>query len=219
MKTSHFWIIIVFLLGICLFGIYKSVELATRNAVLSHNLNTLKTKLGATEQSLKATRQSLGESYLKNAELEGRLMVLDKKAAEQAAAIKGHLRRIEDLTVKLTHTARANASLSGQNKEINARLFREKLEADEMRHKLSSVVELKKAIKELRVSLKQAKKKNKPVVKRPAKKKILEMPQEKAVVPDTEDGNSGFLIKDGHSTYQDFVDIRVIPAEPAAVNQ
>ncbi len=150
MKSIHFWIIIAVLLGAAVFGIFKSFELAFKNASLRHTLEAVQIQLAATEKSLASTRAALGESYLKNAELEGRLIVMDKKVEVQAEAIKAHLAKISVLSSKLQETARANARLSARNQEIAHELFKERLDADKMREKLSSISELKRAIAELK---------------------------------------------------------------------
>jgi uncharacterized membrane-anchored protein YhcB (DUF1043 family) len=218
MKNSILWAIIAILLGIALFGFLKSLELATRNVVLTNSLGVLKTKLDKTQVSLDSAKQALSESYLKSAELEGRLAVMDKKLNQQARDIKGYLGKISDMSVKLQYTARANASLYAENKGITNQLLRTRLESQEMRTKLSSITELKKAIKELKVKIRQEKKSRKiqPAIQKKAvqEKKVLMLPAQEEIMEQPFEGNAGFLIKDGKSTFEGLVDIRVVPAEP-----
>lgn len=222
MKNTHIWAIVAILLGFSAFGIFKSVELSVRNAGLNKSMRALERELVLTQKSLATTRNVLGESYLKNAELEGRLIAMDAKVAVQARDIKAHIAKINALSSKLQETARANAFFSARNKEIAHELLAEKLDADEMRRKLSSVVELKKAIKELRVKVKSAIKSEraeakKAIVAQPERKEILESEPQKLLEP--VEGNEGYIIKEGRSTYTGWVDVSVVTSGPVVISQ
>ncbi|HAJ56428.1 MAG TPA: hypothetical protein DCL35_01515 [Candidatus Omnitrophica bacterium] len=217
MRSPVIWAIIAFLLGISLFGIYKSLELGTKNLVLSNSLSALKTELNMTQASLAAARQSLGDSYMKNAELEGQLALMDKRLDRQAEDIKGYVGKISFMSAKLAETARANAALYAENKGIANQSIRAKLETQEMRNKLSSIAELKKAIKELKVRISKEKK-LKPASpsgqkKMARKNKTFALFARKEIIRQPIVGNGGFLIKDGRPTLNGVVDIRVVPAE------
>ncbi len=222
MKNAHIWAIIAILLGFSAFGIFKSVELSVRNAGLNKSMRALERELVLSQKSLAATRNVLGESYLKNAELEGRLIAMDAKVAVQARDIKAHIAKINALSSKLQETARANAFFSARNKEIAHELLTEKLDADEMRRKLSSVVELKKAIKELRVKVKSAIKSEraeakKAIVAQPERKEPLNFEPQKPLEP--VEGNEGYVIKEGRSTYAGWVDVSVVTSGPVIISQ
>jgi septal ring factor EnvC (AmiA/AmiB activator) len=222
MKNTHIWAIVAILLGFSAFGIFKSVELSVRNAGLNKSMRALERELVLTQKSLATTRNVLGESYLKNAELEGRLIAMDAKVAVQARDIKAHIAKINALSSKLQETARANAFFSARNKEIAHELLAEKLDADEMRRKLSSVVELKKAIKELRVKVKSAIKSDrseakKAIVAQPERKEPLNFEPQKPL--ESVEGNEGYVIKEGRSTYTGWVDVSVVTSGPVIISQ
>jgi predicted RNase H-like nuclease (RuvC/YqgF family) len=210
MKSPVLWVIIALLVGISVFGILKSLELTARNVALSHSVTQLKSELDITQTALKASRQALGDSYLTNAELEGRIAKMDARLNEQAMNIKGYLAKISAMSQKLQETAQANVMLSASRTETANQLMRERFMAREMRMKLSSITELKKAIKELRVSLKRSPR-AKPAAVR--KKRMLELSEPKEIVDEPLKGNAGFVVKDGKSTFEGLVDICVVPEE------
>lgn len=212
MKTLILWAIIAFLVGISVFGIFKSLELTFRNVVLGRSVTQLKSELDTAQVALKASRQALGESYFNNAELEDRLAQMDTKLNKQAENINGYLAKISLMSEKLQETAKANVVLYASHTEIANQLMREKLDAGEMRKKLSSITELKKAIKELKARLRRSRRAD-PVAVVVKKKNMPEFPESKEIVGEPFKGNAGFLVKDGKSTFEGLVDIRVVPEE------
>mgnify|MGYP001427327861 CR=1 FL=1 len=211
MKTSILWVIVALLIGISVFGILKSLELTTRSVILGRSVTQLKSELDIAQVALKASRQALGDSYLNNAELEGRLAKMDAKLNEQAMNIKGYLVKISLMSEKLQGTAQANVVLSASHTEIANQLMREKLGVQEMRKKLASITELKKAIMELKKSLGRSEKVRPDAVAK--KKRMLGFPGAKEIVDEPLKGNAGFLVKDGKSTFEGLVDIRVMLEE------
>ena len=209
MKTALIWVFVALLFGFALFGFFKSLELATRNAILNNSIAMVKDRLDTTDVALKASRQALSDSYLKNAELEGTLAGVELKLTRQSKEIESYVGKISLLSEKLQDTARDNAYLSRRNEEMTNQLMREKLEADEMRSKLSSVVELKKAIRELKIKMRQSKKS----APRVSPASASELPERKEITKELIEGNRGYFIKDGQSVFEEIVDIRVVPAE------
>lgn len=217
MRIYILWAIIAILLGVSLFGIYKSIELVAKNFALSNALSSLNSELDAAKASLAGTRQSLGDAYLRNAELEGQLAVMDKRLNRQEEDIKGYLDKISSVSEKLKEVARANAALYAENRSMAGQALRSKLETQEMRKKLSSISELKKAIKELKVRISSEKKSKAASAhgknKTEHKKKVSGGFVRREIAEQFVAGNGGFLIKDGRPTFvRRTVDIRVIPA-------
>ncbi|HQP91565.1 MAG TPA: hypothetical protein PLU24_02715 [Candidatus Omnitrophota bacterium] len=226
MKNTYFWAIIAVLSGATVFGMYKSIELTAKNLALRGSMHALEAELLTTQKSLASTKKVLGESYLKNAELEGRLIAMDAKVAQQARDIRKHLSKISALSAKLQETAKANAFFSARNQEIAHELFNEKLAADEMRGKLSSITELKKAIKALRSKVKTAVREErlKPAMQltEPAdevNKAGISRPKKLTKSIDILDGNGGYLVKEGKSTYTGWIDVDVVASGPVVISQ
>ena len=124
---------------------------------------------------------------------------LKEQLAQKNKNLKDYLMAGKRRITRLFHD---NSKTQGSLEELNAKLFILKAENKalidshkriyaenaQFKLKLSSIAELKKAIKEL-------------------KARKLEVPEMEA------DGNQGFLIKDGRSTAVDRVKIEVIPAQ------
>ncbi len=216
MKIAVFLAIIAFLLGIAIFGIYKSLELVTENAALGHSFSAANDELASTRSALNASRSALGEAYLKNAKLEDRAGLMEEKLTKQEDDIKTYGQKLESMSKRLRETASENATLFAKNKQINDQLFRTKLEVEELRGRLSSVAELKIALKEAKIKQRQQKRTKRavPVLAKVDRVEVVESDNE---VDHGPDGNAGFLTKNGKSTFQDLVDIQVLAVESEQV--
>ena len=211
MKTSFLWGIIALLLGASVFGVYKSIELLKKNSDLSRAVDNLKLKLVTTEAFLNQTKEALRESQFDNAKLEGKNRVLNSKLSEKEKQLQRYKENLTMLSNKLKQTVEINASLAEKNRETSDRLVRLEFENDEMKNKLSSIPELKKAIKDLKIKIRQEKRSKRAVQTK--QEKILAVPALTEAVDVDLKGNRGYLLKDGRPTF-DAVDIRVLPAEP-----
>jgi septal ring factor EnvC (AmiA/AmiB activator) len=220
MKTHVFLAIIAFLLGIALFGIFKSLALFKRNLDFTHKVGLLTMDLDTAQTSLKNTRAALSDSYMKSAELEGNIKDLETKFSKKEKEAKGLIDTINRLSQELKEASDSNENLSGANKELRDRSLRIELENSELKMKFSSIHELKLAIKELKIRMRMEKQ-HKP--KQPATRvKNLFKPAQpaehvvlKAPLSDNKEteGNMGFFIKDGKSTFDGIVNIEVMPVE------
>ncbi len=228
MKISIYVVLIAFLLGIALFGIFKSITLLKHNMELNQAVGRLTLDLETTQSTLKETKQALSDAYLKNSELEGGLKDSQAKLEQKEEELKNSIAHIAQLTEKLKEVVGINEDLSRVNADIQDRTLRTELENSEMKKKLSSVDEMKKAIKELRIKIREEKRKKrvkvvpqkkqkeeKPVPVQPPKPLLQQSePLHAAKISlDNTLGNKGFFIKDGKSTFEDLVDIRVVPMD------
>lgn len=223
MKSSVLIVVLALLLGAALFGIFKSLELSKRNADLHASMDLLQGKLNQTEFSLKEARSFVGEVSLKNARLESEVSFLNEKLSRKEKEVSEQNAQISLLMQRFRETAQVNLALLDQHNSMSSRMVRVELENAEMKKKLSSVDELKKAIKELkarrnlvaretRLVQKKRTGQRAPVNKAPASKKrtIFGPPQSS---DDLKSGNEGYVVRQGKSTYEGLVEIRVIPTE------
>ena len=211
-KTSGLWIALALVLGVAFFGIYKSIKLIKQNTALSQSLNEVKIELAGTELTLKQTQDRLRQSDTKNVELTKDIETATAKLAKTEEGLFVYQKRLDRLSNKLKVATETNADLGVKNMETLNRLMRAEFENSEMKKTLSSVAELKRAIKELK------KKPGKEKPPAPSGKPFVwfwNTPQAKAPEKPIE-GNKGFFIKDGEPTFQKVVTINVLPAEPTA---
>lgn len=163
-------------------------------------LVTLKEKRSL-QLSLKQTQDKLGESVKENQKLVQQLEKekqfqehLVSKNATLKMNIKASRERLGKAFSELNQLQTQGALLKAENGTLST-------ENENLKIKLSSIVELKKAIREL---------------KRQAVK-VVQNIKEKIQTDKTLEGNRGFLIKDGKVTSLEQVRIEVVPAP--AVNK
>lgn len=201
-----------------------------KNSDLSGQVDTLQIQVASLQVNLNKTQNLLSESYVKNAELENDAVFLRKRITRIQAHLAEERKRIIALGQHLYETVRTNEHLYSRNEEMSQHNLRLSFENQEMRKTLSSVSELKKAISALRKKTKRSPavrpvvpvRKTKSIALRP--KAPVRSPEPVEPVPEilpdaTLNGNLGFIVKDGHSTFEDLVNIKVIPAETAGVSQ
>lgn len=180
--------LIILLLSITAFSMVKYLsELNTRYR-LQGSLSKAQDEIAVLVQEKQGLLQELGEEkglkeqlLLKNAGLKDYLKASRNKIAhlfQDKTRIRASL---EDTSAKFSILKAENRALIGQRQRIY-------VENEQFKTKLSSVVELKKAIRELRTK----------------KRKVL--------TPETE-GNRGFLIKNGQLTTPEKIKIEVVPAQ------
>lgn len=216
MKPSKLTFIIAFLLGISIFGLYKSLELLKKNISLTSSIGELDKELTVVSASLKETKDSLGESQQRNARLEDDINSLGVNLSNTEKEVQKQQRNASILFEKLNEATDANDALVARNEEMEDAFIRMSFENSELKKKFSSVSELKKAIRELKVAAAKAKKgrlaeKQKKQVPRSAKAKAKVKTKDASEAQSP--GNRGFVVKDGQSTFQGIVNIEVLPVE------
>jgi chromosome segregation ATPase len=215
MKISVFTVITAFLLGIALFGIFKALVLLKDNIDLNRAVGRLTLDLQSSETNLKQTRAALSDTYMKIASLDVDLGDAKSKLGIKEKELKGLFGYNKQLTQQLKKISAAYENVSEANKDMQDRALRTELENSEMRKKLSSVDELKKAIRDLKAKMRQERKKKSAAP--PVKGKLKE--KEKLVAPPLvshpliSEGNMGYFVKDGKSTFEGTVAIKVVPVE------
>lgn len=181
-------ILIILLLGITAFSMVKYVSELKERYRLQDSLMQAQDRITALAQE----RQNLLQEIGKEKGLKEQLALKNKGLKNYLRASKDRISRffrdntvvennLEEVSAKFSILKAENRSLIGSRERIYA-------ENEQMKLKLSSVVELKKAIRELK---------------------------SKKYVPHDliAEGNEGFLFRDGHSTVLEKVKIEVIPAQ------
>ncbi len=185
------------LAGITLFSVYQYLQGLKEKYALLNTLNEVKNQVTVLENE----KQNLLQTLEKEKEASQQLKALNSRLKDN---LRAGIREIAHLNAELQKTRlvleQANAQVAGL-KDENATLKsqRDKLaeEKQGLLARLGSLRELKKALIELR-------------------KQALEVGAEMKEQSQSEEGNKGFVIKDGKSTYPAQVRIEVAPA-PALV--
>jgi len=199
-------ILIVLLLTIAVFCVFKYIASLKEKYDLLNTLNQIKEQVATLEKK----EQGLLETLEKEKELQRklsqensglkdglkiskiRLMKLFREAKETQKSI-------EQLNAQFSILKAENKALIEKEDKLKAQFSQVSQENETLKARLGSVVELKKAIREL---------------KRQMRKVSIEINQETQDEKIVE-GNHGFLIKDGKLTYPTRVRIKVIPTPPA----
>ncbi|MHB8155470.1 MAG: hypothetical protein ACYDFR_05400 [Candidatus Omnitrophota bacterium] len=177
---------LILLLGITVFSMVRYVSELKARFRLQDSLTQAQGDVDALSQEKRNLLQELG----KEKELNEQLAAKNVKLKDYSRASKARMTRLfrdnSKTQNELEETNFKFAILKAENKALIDNHKRNYLEIEQFKLKLSSVVELKKAIRELRT-------------KRPKASGL-------AI-----EGNQGFLIRDGRSTLEK-IKIEVIPA-------
>jgi len=207
-------ILILLLLAITVFSVFKYVSVLNEKDELSNTLNQVKKQITALEKE----KQNLLETLKKEKEIQQKLAERNSELKENLKAGKIRLtklfrdvrekqRSIEQLNSKPPILKTENTALDDKNKaladkvdKLKAKLRQVSQENESLKAKLSSIAELKKALRELKIQVRKVSKVSTEIKPKTQEyKKIVE-------------GNRGFLLKDGKLTYPARVRIEVIPA-------
>ncbi len=221
MKTSTIWSIAAILLGISAFGIAKSFELLKKNEKLDRSMSELKVELTQASSTLKETnavlqdlKASMREANYKNDQMEGQIKVLESKLTKRDKEIATYADNLALFSKKLEEASGVNKSLAAKNSQMANQMVRIEFEKIEMARKLSSIPELKNRINQLR--------KHSRVITRQrqlaqeAKRRGLKYSEFQQMLDNSPDGNRGYIVRDGESTFQDLVEIKVMAADEPA---
>ena len=192
-------ILIVLLLTIAVFSVFKYTSSLKEKNDLLNTLNQIKEQIATLEKE----KQNLSQALEKEKELQ-------RKLSQENSGLKDGLKISKIRLMKLFRDAskmekefqQLNSQISilkAENKALIEKENQAKLKLSEYETKFNSIAELKKAIRELK---RQMHKVSIEINQKTQDEKIVE-------------GNHGFLIKDGKPTYPTRVRIEVIPTPPA----
>ncbi len=185
-------IIIAVLFGVTVFSVYKYIASVKENSDLSANIRQLNTDVKALEDEKNGLVKNLNQEKelntvlnQENNGLKDNLNQTQAKLAQMETDFQSSQKAIEDLDSQISLVKAENTALRDQIQGLELDINQAKADKEQLQVRLSSLAELKKAIKELRQKARLAKKQ---VQKRIETK-------EKIIL-----GNNGFLIKDGKPT-------------------
>ena len=178
---------LILLLGISAFSMIRYVSELKARFRLQDNLTQSQGEVAALTQEKQNLLQELGKEKEFNAQLTAKNVNLKAYLKASKERITRSFRDISKAQNELEDVSAKFSVLKAENKALIDSRKRIYLENEQFKLKLSSVVELKKLIRELRFG--------------------------KSKTPDLGiEGNQGFLIKDGRSTLEK-IKIEVIPAK------
>ena len=200
-------ILIVLLLTLTVFSVFKYILALKEKEELSQALNQVREQAATLEKE----KQNLLEVLKKEKELKQRVIQQNSVFKDNLKASKIRLRRlfrdvrekqnsIEQLNSQISISKAENKALVEKEGKLKVELTQVAQENESLKEKLSSIIELKKAIRELKKTHKV--------------NKVNIETKQKAQAEKIVEGNYGYLIKDGQITYPAKVKIEVIPVAP-----
>ncbi len=199
-------IIILLLLGLAVFGIVKYIILQREKYDLIESVKQMKVQLAQLENEKQGIKRSYEEEKTlhlaaqeKNVQLEGSLKSTQEQLDKITLDYQGLKEDVEKLNAEVSAVKAEKTFLAEENDELQVKLSDVKNENESLIARLTSIPELKKAIRELKKQMRNA--------GHEIKKKIM---SEKKII-----GNQGFVIKQGQPTVSSKVKIEVQPAEEA----
>jgi len=183
-------IVIAFLLGLAVFIVFRHLAVVREKIILSSTLHQKQAEITGLQQELSRQKE------------EGRILLQQKSGLKAyAGAAKRRLGRLfSDVILfkgKVQELDGKMIILKTENQELLDEKNRIAQENQDYKAKFSSIPELKKAIREIKIQA------HKP------KPQIPEKAQEGSVMVE---GNRGFLVKDGKPTTPAKIVIEVVPA-------
>ncbi|MBU1906066.1 MAG: hypothetical protein KJ923_03610 [Candidatus Omnitrophica bacterium] len=189
--------LIVLLMSIAAFSVFKYSSTFKEKRELFHDLDRKNERVGVLEEE----KLNLLQDLEKEKKLKDKITQDKSNLIKSLEASKERLTQLfTELNQAKQGTEQLNSLISQlelQNQELKEKNEKIAQEKERFKATLSSIAELKKAIRDLRVSkiVPKIKKKKEPK----AKKRI------------SAGGNGGYLVKDGKSTHQAQVKIEVAP--------
>lgn len=212
------------LVGIVVFSFVKSLDLFWDKTALDNEIKDfLKPKIYSLEnenlkvyKDLKRVKNTLAETQEILLDMEEENAVIKEALKSERADLRKARNLIEQKEAEAKRLADRNSEVVSENRLLKDKFNAMYVEFLEMKKTLSSMEALRETMRDLRSSTKKNGKTfslaDSSRVERRALRKKAESRQEKD--KDTEVvGNSGYLIRDGQSTYVPKVRIKVVPVE------
>ncbi len=197
-KAKNYKIILTALLvGITIFSVFKYVAALKEKYDLLKNLSQVKGQVAALEQAIEKERELQNTLAQENLTLKDELKTNTDKLTQLDLDLQNSQKTIEQLTSQIALSKAENTALREEEDKLALELTQVSQERDILKARLSSIPELKKAIKEAKMRIPKVKAMIREITR---KRRIIE-------------GNRGFLIKNGMSTFPiTKIKIEVMPA-------
>jgi len=197
-------ILIVLLLTITIFSVFKYILSLKARYDLITALNQARDELVVLKQEKQKLLgqlekgKELQEQFTEaNSELKDNIKAARRRLTKLFTEIRAKEKAYDDLNYRFSILKAENVALTEEKEQLNLKLSETNSENESLKVKLSSIEELKKAIRELKIKMRQVR----ITPKKAREQEIIE-------------GNRGFLVKDGKSTYPVKIRIEVRPASP-----
>jgi len=190
-------ILIALLVGITIFSVFKYLAALKEKYDLLKNLSQVKGQVVALEQAIEKEKELQNTLAQENLTLEDELKTNTDKLTQLDLGLQNSQKTIEQLTSQIALSQAENTALREEKDKLTLELTQVSQEIDTLKARLSSIPELKKAIKEAKMQIPKVKAMIREITR---KRRIIE-------------GNRGFLIKNGMSTFPiTKIKIEVMPA-------
>jgi chromosome segregation ATPase len=195
--------LIALLLSITIFSVFKYVSSVKERYDLLNSLNQTKELAAvlANEkqgllQELEKEKELQKQLSQENSALKDNLRLSEEKVAKLDTDFTQAQKDIEQLASRFSILKAENKALIDKNSKLGSKINGFSQENERLKVKLSSIAELKKAIRELKKQV----------------YKVGVIVKQKVEAERTMEGNRGYLIKDGRFTYPARIKIEVTPA-------
>jgi len=178
-------IIIALLIGITLFSVFKYVAALKEKYDLLKNLNQVKGQVVVLEQAIEKEKELQKAFAQENLTLKDELKANTDKLTQFDVDLQNSQKTIEQLTSQIALSQAENTALREEKDKLALEVTQVSLERDTLKARLSSIPELKKTIKEIKLQIRKTKVMMREITK---KRRVIE-------------GNCGFLIKNGKTTF------------------
>jgi len=191
-------ILIVFLIGITIFSAFKYASSLKEKYDLINTVNKMKEDVAALESEKQLLSQELEEERdVKQQVVEENMGLQDslKASAEKLTKLSSDFVSLQN---ELEHISSQLVDLKEERERLSTQVAQVTEERDTFQVRLGSITELKKAIRELK---RQMRKVNVGIKEKVNHGTVIE-------------GNRGFIVRDGKTTFPAKINIEVIPAAP-----
>jgi len=178
-------ILTALLLGITIFSVFKYVAALKEKYDLLKNLNQVKGQVAALEQAIEKEKELQKTLAQENVTLKDGLKTNTDKLTQLDVDLQNSQKTIEQLTSQIALSQAENTALREEKDKMTLELAQISQERDTLKARLSSIPELKKTIKEIKLQI------------RKTKVMMREMTKKRRVI----EGNRGFLVKNGKTTF------------------
>ncbi|MFH1889027.1 MAG: hypothetical protein ABH806_02920 [Candidatus Omnitrophota bacterium] len=182
---SYKIVLVVFLLGITIFSLFKYLLMAREKYVLLNELNQAGEQVLALEERVQKEKELQNALAKENSALKDELMADTEKLTQLQINLQNSQKTIEQIIEQIALAKTENAALREEKGKIILKLNWVSQERDGLKARLSSLSELKETIREVKIRTQKA------------KSIINKITESKRAIA----GNRGYLVRDGESTF------------------